>query len=70
MTIKEICRYRGFEIVPRRQWSWWCTGVYATRADLPIISSSTLRSLRPSKQEALEAAKKCIDKVLLSKAPI
>jgi hypothetical protein len=34
------------------------------RADVPILSSSTLRSLRPSKEEALEAAKKNIDELL------
>jgi hypothetical protein len=64
MTTAESCRYRGYEIVPRRQWSQWCTSVYATRADVPILSRSTLRILRSSKKDALETAKKRIDQVL------
>jgi hypothetical protein len=35
-----------------------------TRADLPILSRSTLRSLTPRKEEALDEAKKRIDRVL------
>jgi len=46
MTTTESCRYRGYEIVPRRQWS------------------PTLRTLRPSKEDALENGKKRIDQVL------
>jgi hypothetical protein len=64
MTTTESCRYRGYEIVPRRQWSQWCISVYPTRSDLPILSRSTLRTLRPSKEDALEAGKKRIDQVL------
>jgi hypothetical protein len=52
MTTTENLRYRGYEIVPRRQWSEWCASVYPTRADLPILSRSTLRTLRPSKKDA------------------
>ena len=33
----ETYRYRGYDIVPIWQWSSWCTGVYSTRADLPIL---------------------------------
>jgi hypothetical protein len=64
MTITDDLRYRGYEIVPRRQWSEWCASVYPTRADLPILSRSTLRTLRPSKKDAVEAARKRIDKLL------
>jgi hypothetical protein len=64
MTITEACRYRGYDIVPRRQWSQWCVSVYPTRADLPILSRSTLRSLTPRKEEALAEARKRIDRVL------
>ena len=64
MTTAAFVRYRGYKIVPMRQWSQWCAGVYPTRADLPILSSSTLRTLRPRKAEALEAARKRIDRKL------
>src|SRR5262245_39618116 len=64
MTTAAYVRYRGYKIVPMRQWSQWCAGVYPTRADLPILSSSTLRTLRPRKAEALEAARKRIDRKL------
>ena len=33
----ETCRYRGYDIVPNRQWSQWCVSVYTTRADLPLF---------------------------------
>src|SRR5262245_38786100 len=52
MTTAAYVRYRGYKIVPMRQWSQWCAGVYPTRADLPLLSSSTLRTLRPRKAEA------------------
>jgi hypothetical protein len=64
MTITEACRYRGYDIVPRRQWSQWCVSVYATRADLPLLSRSTLRTLAPRKEDALAEAKERIDHVL------
>jgi hypothetical protein len=37
MTTTETCRYRGYDIVPTRQWSSWCVGVHPTRADLPLF---------------------------------
>jgi hypothetical protein len=43
MTTAEIRKYRGYDILPHRQWSQWCVSVYPTRADLPLLSSSTLR---------------------------
>lgn len=60
----ETSRYRGYDMVPQRQWSGWCVGVYATRADLPLLSQSTLRTLAPVKEEAMAEAKKCIDRLL------
>jgi hypothetical protein len=57
-------QYRGYEIVPRRQWSEWCASVYPTRADLPILSRSTLRTLRPRKEQALAEVRKRIDRKL------
>jgi hypothetical protein len=62
--MSESCPYRGYEIVPRREWSQWCVSVYPTRPDLPIMSRSTLRTLMPEKDEALAEAKRTIDRVL------
>ena len=46
------------------QWSSWCTGVYATRADLPILPRSTLSTLASRKEDAVTEAKKNIDRFL------
>ena len=64
MTTTETFRYRGYDIVPDRQWSKWCVSVYATRADLPLFSRSTLRTLAFRKEEAVAEAKQCIDRLL------
>jgi hypothetical protein len=64
MTTTETCRYRGYDIVSDRQWSRWCVSVYATRADLPLFSRSTLRTLALRKEEAVAEAKQCIDRLL------
>src|ERR1043166_8807611 len=61
MTTTHTYHYRGYEIVPQRQWSNWCAGIYATRADLPLMSRSTLRTLAPRKEEAVAEAKHSID---------
>ena len=58
------CRYRGYDIVPRREWSKWCVSVYPTRPDLPILSRSTLRTLTSQIEEALAEAKQSIDRIL------
>ena len=65
MTTTHTHRYRGYEIVPKRQWSQWCVSIYATRADLPLLSSSTLRTLTPQKEDAVAEAKQRIDRILL-----
>ena len=62
----ETCRYRGYDIVPDRQWSQWCVSVYATRADLPLFSRSILRTLAFGKEEAVAEAKQSIDQLLQS----
>jgi hypothetical protein len=56
--------YRGYEIVPMWQWSSWCAGVYATRADLPVMSSSTLATMADEKEEAIAEARHRIDLLL------
>jgi hypothetical protein len=62
MTTPHTYRYRGYDIVPQRQWSQW---IYATRADLPLFSGSTLRTLTPQKEDAVAEAKQSIDRILL-----
>jgi hypothetical protein len=64
MTTTETYRYRGYDIVPIWQWSSWCTGIYPARADLPILSRSTLSTMAPEKEEAVAEAKHCIDRIL------
>jgi hypothetical protein len=61
--IAETCR-SGYEIVPNRQWSQWCVSIYATRADLPLFSRSTLRTLALRKEKAVAEVKQCIDLLL------
>jgi hypothetical protein len=66
MTAQEICRYRGYEIVPRREWSKWCVSIYPTRPNLPILSKFRLRTLAEAKEDALSEAKQSIDRLLSS----
>ena len=61
----EACRYRGYEIVPHQQWSNWCVSVHPTRPDLPILSHPTLQILSAGKEEAIAAARRDIDRILL-----
>jgi len=62
----EVTRYRGYEIVPRREWPRWCVSIHPSRADLPILSKPTLRTLAEAKEDALSEAKQAIDRLLLS----
>ena len=64
MATTQPFQYRGYEIVPRRQWSQWCVSVYPTRSDLPILSRSTLNTLSSQKAEALGEARKRLDRIL------
>ena len=64
MTTQKPADYRGYDIVPKRQWSSWCVGVYPTRADLPLLTRSTLRTLASRKEDAVAEAKQSIDRVL------
>ena len=64
MTTTPTYYYRGYEIVPKRQWASWCACIYPTRADLPFIPRSTLRTLAPRKEEAVAEARHKIDRVL------
>ena len=58
--------YRGYKIVPMRQWAAWCAEAYPTRADLPFLARSTLRTLAPRKEAAVAEAKQSIDRLLAS----
>ena len=49
----ETYQYRGYDIVPMWQWSSWCTGIYARRADLPIVSRTTHQPWRPKRTKPL-----------------
>ena len=64
METPETYQYRGYDIVPSRQWSQWCVAIYATRTDLPLFSSSTLRTLAQRKEDALAVARQRIDNFL------
>ena len=64
MATTEIRRYRGYDIVPMRQWSQWCVGIYPTRTDLPILTRSTLSNLAAKKEDAVAEAKQKIDSIL------
>ena len=57
-------RYRGYEIQLRHEWANWCAKVHPTRADLPILAQSPLRTLSLSRAEALATAKRNIDEAL------
>jgi hypothetical protein len=60
----ESYQYRGYDIVPTRQWSSWCAGIYPTRSDLPILPRSTLSILAPRQADAIAEAKQTIDRIL------
>lgn len=64
MTTTRTSKYRGYDIVPTWQWSQWCVGIYPTRADLPILARSTLSTMAPKKEAAVEEAKQKIDRIL------
>ena len=66
MATTETRRYRGYQIVPMRQWEGWCAEAYPTRADLPFLAQSALRTLAPKKEDAVAEAKQSIDRILAS----
>jgi hypothetical protein len=66
MATTETQQYRGYKIVPMRQWAGWCAEAHPTRADLPFLARSTLRTLASRKQAAVTEAKQNIDRILAS----
>ena len=66
MATTETQQYRGYKIVPMRQWAAWCAEAYPTRVDLPFLAQSTLRTLALRKEAAVAKAKQNIDRILAS----
>jgi hypothetical protein len=64
MATTEIRQYRGYEIVPMRQWEGWCAEAYPTRPDRPFLLQSALDTLAPRKDAAVNEAKRSIDRLL------
>jgi hypothetical protein len=60
----ESCKYRGYQIEPRRQWSTWCVSVYRTQSDLPILPQPTFDTLTSRRDDAVAEAKQSIDRIL------
>ena len=69
MTTTETCHYRGYDIVPTRLLSSWCVGIYRTRADVPLMARSALRTFAPLMEEAVDEAKQSIDRALDIRRP-
>jgi len=58
--------YRGYRIEARRGW-WcanWCVTVYPLQPDLPILARSTLQTVTPQKDDAVNEARHHIDRLL------
>jgi hypothetical protein len=66
MATSETRQYRGYKIVPMRQWASWCAEAFPTRADLPFLTQFPLRTLAPSKEADVAEVKQSIDHILAS----
>ena len=64
MATTEARQYRGYEIVPMRQWEGWCAEAYSTRPDRPLLTQSALDTLASGKEAAVSEAKRSIDRLL------
>ena len=60
MATTETRRYRGYKVVPMR------AEAYSTRADLPFLAQSTLRTFASRKEAAVAEVKQSIDRLLAS----
>jgi hypothetical protein len=67
MATSDNSHYRGYDLLPQRQWSSWCVGIYPTRPDLPLLSKSILDTLAARKKDALDEAKQAIDRALAAR---
>jgi hypothetical protein len=66
MATAETRQYRGYKIVPMRQWEGWCAEAYPTRPDRPFLAQSALDTLASKKEAAVAEAKQSIDRLLAS----
>lgn len=64
MATPERFAYRGYDLLPKRQWECWCVSIYPRRSDVPLLAQSALQILRQDKQAAVDEAKKAIDLAL------
>lgn len=62
--LAERFHYCGYDILPKRQGSNWCAGIYPTRSDLPLLPRSTLDILRPHMQDVVDEANRATDRAL------
>jgi hypothetical protein len=60
----DTSHYRGYEIIPRREWSYWTVSVHPIRPGLPLLPRSRLKSLTACRSEAVVEAKKSVDRLL------
>jgi hypothetical protein len=68
MATKQTLQYRGYLIVPRRQWEAWCAKAYPAQAGQPFLSQSVLDTLAPVKKAAVAEAKQSIDRLLVGRS--
>jgi len=64
MATMQAHQYRGYKIVPMRQWEGWCAEACPTRSDQPVLTQSALDTLASRKEAALNQAKRSIDRLL------
>jgi len=63
MTRSETIRYRGYDIVPRREWSKWCVMSSPRGPTCPYCHNPHWH-VNSRKEEALVEAKQSIDQIL------
>ena len=64
MAKTETRQYRGYDIVPMRQWSQLVRRRLPNSCRSPILARSTLSTLAPEKEDAVAEAKQKIDRIL------
>ena len=64
MATTETRRYRGYDLVPMRQWSQWCVGIYPTLCGSSHSGALPAENLAAKKEDAVAEAKQKIDRIL------
>ena len=65
MATTETRRYRGYDIVPMRQWSQWCVGIYPNSCRSSHSGALDAEHACPAKKkDAVDEAKQKIDRIL------